>query len=403
VAGLLKGVRVLESASLIITPVVGEYLAYEGADVIKLESPGRGDYLRDFLGQVKPHRRGHSPAYLRINLNKRSVAVDLKTSEGQEIFSKLLATTDVFFDGNQAGGVDRLGLGYQDLVKAKPDIIYARLSGFGYTGPYAKVPTHGMSMHAVAGGLQVERGEDGYFQQTGGNMGTGWGGVWNTAFAIVAALYRREKTGKGAYIDVGIADASTNVPLVSPDRMGQDDSGVAGAGYGGVHPKYNFYETADGKVVLAALIEHHFYDHFCRGVGREDLLEEGKGFKSTSLRIDWGPESLRAELRDIFLTKTRAEWMVFAAEHDTAIAAVNTAEDLATDPHLSFRGAVVEHEHPTAGMLSYSGNPVKVEGEQFEVTHHAPALGEDTVEVLSELGYGRQQIDEWKEKDVVAF
>jgi crotonobetainyl-CoA:carnitine CoA-transferase CaiB-like acyl-CoA transferase len=399
----LKGVKVIESASLLITPAVTQHLAYEGADVIKLESPGRGDYLRDFLGQVKPHRRGHSPAYLKINSNKRSAAIDLKTSEGQQIFSKLLATSDVFFDGNLVGAVERLGLGYQDLVKAKPDIIYARLSGFGSTGPYATVPTHGMSMHAVAGGLVVERRPDGYFHQTGGNTGTGWGGIWDTAFAIAAALYRREKTGKGAYIDVGVADASMNVPLVSPDRIVLDDAGVPGSGYGGDNPKYNFYETADGKVVLAALIEHHFYEHFCRGVGREDLLEEDKGFKSTALPIDWGPESLRSELRDIFMTKTRAEWMTFAAEHDTAIAAVNTAQDLAIDPHLSFRQAVVEHKHPTGGVLTYAGNPVKVEGEQFEITHHAPALGEDTVEILTELGYGPEQIDEWKASCVVAY
>jgi crotonobetainyl-CoA:carnitine CoA-transferase CaiB-like acyl-CoA transferase len=399
----LKGVRVIESASLLITPAVTQHLANEGADVIKLEGPGRGDYLRDFLGQIKPHRRGHSPAYLRINSNKRSAAVDLKTSEGQGIFSKLLGTSDVFFDGNMVGAVERLGLGYKDLVKAKPDIIYARLSGFGSTGPYAKVPTHGMSMHAVAGGLVVERRPDGYFSQTGGNTGTGWGGVWDTAFAIAAALYRREKTGKGAYIDVGVADASVNVPLVSPDRIAQDDSGVLGSGYGGDNPKYNFYETADGRVVLAALIEHHFYEHFCRGVGREDLLEEGKGFKSTLLPIDWGPESLRVELRDIFITKTSAEWMTFAAEHDTAIAVVNTASDLATDPHLSVRQAVVEHEHPTGGVLAYAGNSIKVEGEQFEITHHAPALGEDTVEILTELGYGPEQVDEWKASGVVAF
>jgi crotonobetainyl-CoA:carnitine CoA-transferase CaiB-like acyl-CoA transferase len=411
-AGLLHGVRVIESAQLLITPQVTQWLADEGADVIKFESPERGDYLRDFLGQVKPHTKGHSPAYLSINKNKRSIAANLKTVEGRQIFDALLATTDVFFDGNAAGAVEKLGLDYESLRAIRPDLIYARLSGFGATGPYAPVPTHGMSMAAVSGNVAWHRTDDGYFDhgptgaragESGGGGGFGtFPGVIETAFAIAAALFRRATTGKGAYIDVGVADAGVNPALVPPDRIGADASGFAGAAVGGANPKYNLYETKDGKPLLVALIEHHFYEAFCRGVGREDLLAEEVGFKSRKIGIDWGPESLRDELRDVFLTRTREEWMRFAAEHDVVLAPINGAADLQSDPHLVARDAIITHEHPTAGPLTYRANPIKVAGEQFEVFHHAPALGEDTDDILRELGFGANQIETWRSAGVVA-
>jgi crotonobetainyl-CoA:carnitine CoA-transferase CaiB-like acyl-CoA transferase len=166
VAGLLKGVRVLESAQLIITPVASQLLADEGADVIKVESPFRGDYLRDFLGQVKPHKRGHSPGFLAVNRNKKSIAVDLRKPEGKAIFERLLQESDVFFDGNAPGAVEKLGLSYEEVKKMKPDIVYARLSGFGADGPYAPVPTHGVSMSAVAGNRYAEKDERGYVNLT---------------------------------------------------------------------------------------------------------------------------------------------------------------------------------------------------------------------------------------------
>jgi crotonobetainyl-CoA:carnitine CoA-transferase CaiB-like acyl-CoA transferase len=397
-AGLLRGVKVIESAQLFTGDYAGQLLADEGADVVKLESPFRGDYLRDFLGQMKPHTRGHSPLHMILNRNKRSVAVDLRTDEGKKIFWRALSDTDVFLDGNTTGAVDRLGIGYEAQRKVKPDIIYAQVTGLGASGPYAGVPTHGQSMSSVAGVSSYEPGADGYPRRSDDSSKVISGGQpvvegpLYLAFGIAAALYRRQRTGEGACIDVGASDATISaawmsvVQKMNGDRIGADETGVGGASTGGANSKYNVYETKDGRFLLVALIEHHFWEHFCHGIGREDLLEEGVGYASKKVAIDWGPPALRDELRSIIETRTAEEWMDFASEHDVVMAPVNSVSDLRSDPHLSVREAIIDYEHPTGGTVTVTGNPIKVAGEHYTVALPAPALGQHTDEFLSDLG-----------------
>lgn len=398
-ANLLAGVRVIESAQLFTGDYAGQLLADEGADVVKFESPFRGDYLRDFLGQMKPHTRGHSPLHMILNRNKRSVAIDLRTEAGMAAFWRCLERTDVFLDGNTTGALDALGIGYQAQRKVKPDIIYAHVTGLGASGPYARVPTHGQSMTAVAGGNPVKLTPDGYFERSSdyaNNIATVNEvvvGPLYLAYGIAAALWRRATTGEGAYIDVASSDAGlaagwmSVVNQLNKERIGRDETGMAGASTGGSNSKYNLYEAKDGRVMLVALIEHHFYEKFCKAIGREDLLADDVGYASKSVAIDWGPPTLRPILRDVMKTRTASEWMELAAEHDFVVAPLNTVNDLFTDPHLRHREAVIETVHPSAGMVAMTGNPIKVEGQHYEVLRHAPALGEHTDEVLAELGY----------------
>ena len=406
-AGLLRGVKVIECAQLIITPVVGQYLADEGADVIKLESPFRGDYLRDFLGQVKPHKTGHSPGFLTVNRNKRSVAVDLRSPEGKDIFWRMLEDADVLYDGYAPGAMDKLGLGYDQIVARRPDIVYATLSGFGAAGPYAHAPTHGGSMSAVAGMSALEKGPDGVVRRAAGSSTTGGGGSGPlmVAFAIAAALYRRGQTGQGARIDVGVSDAyvagSQQAVFRAYNDIGDDETGESNAAAMGPRStKYTWYETKDNRFVLIALIEHHLYENFCRGLAREDLLDE-QYYVTKKIGIDWGPETLRPILEEIFRSKTQAEWAEFAVAHDTVVAPVNTIWDLRDDPHLKTREAIITYDHPTAGTLVDVGNPIKVDGEHYTVYHHPPALGEDTRPYLSSLGYSPEQLDNWATTGII--
>ena len=156
------GIRVVECAVLFNGDTVGMWLGDMGADVIKVESPEQGDYLRDMLGQIVPH---HSPAHLQVNKNKRSLTLDLRRDEGRDVFWDLLRTADVFVDGFLAGACDALGIGYERQREVKPDIVYCHCSGFGATGPYARVPTHGQMMNALAASVPLATGDDGLVRE----------------------------------------------------------------------------------------------------------------------------------------------------------------------------------------------------------------------------------------------
>jgi crotonobetainyl-CoA:carnitine CoA-transferase CaiB-like acyl-CoA transferase len=408
----LEGVRVLESATLFNGDHVGTLLGDLGADVIKIESPFQGDYLRDFLGQITPH---HSPAHVQVNKNKRSVTLDLRTAAGKEIFWRLLATADVFLDGNAGDALDRLGVGYAEQRKRKPDIVFCQVSGFGHGGAYGNVPTHGQMMNALAACTPMEMGEDGLTRpattpQSMGSMssageGTADAGIYG-AYHILAGLVRRLRTGEGCFIDVAGADACVASAWISAtyqlndtriaDRTtmpapGQSDLGSA---------KYQFYETADRKFILFCAIEHKFWDHFCQAVGRPDLAAR----KNASAPVDFaaGEVELRHELQRIFRTRTLEEWMKVAVEHDVAMGPAPTRlPELLDDPHMRQRQIFYEGEHPQAGPFTYVGQPAVIEGQDYEVWRPAPGLGEHTREVLAELDLTADQLDQLASEHVI--
>ena len=201
---LLEGVRVVECAVLFNGDQTGRLLGDLGATVVKVEAPGVGDYLRDFLGQITPH---HSPAHMYVNRNKRSMTLDLRSEAGRQVFFELIKTADMFVDGFAGDACARLGIGYEQQRAVKPDIIYAQCSGFGAHGPYASIPTHGQMMGALGGGVKLETGADGLVNDVGG-LGDGTVvGATNTALTALAALIRRDRTGEGAYIDGAGSDA----------------------------------------------------------------------------------------------------------------------------------------------------------------------------------------------------
>jgi crotonobetainyl-CoA:carnitine CoA-transferase CaiB-like acyl-CoA transferase len=403
VSDLLEGVRVVECAVLFNGDTVGMWLGDMGADVIKVESPMQGDYLRDMLGQIAPHQ---SPAHLQVNKNKRSVTLDLRRDEGREIFWDLLRTADVFIDGFLAGACDALGIGFERQRQVKPDIVYCHCSGFGATGPYARIPTHGQMMNALAAAVPLASGDDGLVRErpptepmggtTIGGDGTAAGAI-HAALHVAAALVRRDRTGDGCYLDAAGADGVVAQGWIGStyglnseritDRAGLRQPGDTER----TSAKYNFYAAADGRYVLFCAIEHKFWNRFCEAVGRPDLAGQEAG--DTPVDFAHRDEPLRRELQAIFASRTQAEWVAFAREHRLPLGpAHQRVAELRDDPQIAARQIIVEGEHPVAGAFTYVGEPVIVDGGPYRVRRPAPALGEHTDEVLAELGRSADDI-----------
>jgi crotonobetainyl-CoA:carnitine CoA-transferase CaiB-like acyl-CoA transferase len=408
--GLLAGVRVLESASLLNGDTVGMLLGDLGADVIKVESPHRGDYLRDFMGQVTPH---NSPAHLQVNRNKRSAAIDVRTDAGREVFWRLFDTADIFVDGNAAGALRRLGIGYEAQCQRNSAIIYASVTGFGAMGPYAAIPTHGMLMTALAGANPVARGDDGFMHPVApsGLGGTEMGGEATAAAAVhaalrvAAALYARERTGRGSHIDVAGADAviaqalTAVVYQLNDARLTERDSLPTIDGGVWTGAKYQFYETRDRRMIILAAIEQKFWSNFCTAIERPDLAApSGDGV------VDFGGSeaALREELIRVFASRDQAEWVNLAVTHRFPLgpAPVSLVE-MASDPHIRARSILVEDEHPDAGPFTYVGSAAVVDGQSFTVRRPAPALGQHTPEILRDLGFGDREIERLRAAHVI--
>jgi crotonobetainyl-CoA:carnitine CoA-transferase CaiB-like acyl-CoA transferase len=390
--GLLEGVQVVETGVLMTVDFLGRLLGDEGADVVKVETPQLGDYLRNIMTRLGPD---WSAFHVTLNRNKRSVTCDARTASGREVMAKLIARADIFITGNIGDTNAKLGLDYEMVKAINPRIVYCQATGFGASGPYAQVPTHGQMMDALGGGAPpMDLDEAGFVVPTGEPVASSGGvvvGPLYAAFAVAAALARAGRTGEGCYVDVSCADAviavkwQGAVAMLNPDKMDKawGTGGKTGGASGG-SAKYQYYETKDGDYILFCAIETKFWKNWCTAAGREDLLADHRA----DLVVDFaaGDDDLRREIQTTFHTKTAAEWMQIAVEHDIAMGPALRFDQIRDDAHLRHRDQVVVEHHPIFGDLLTLGNPVLVPGKEFSI-RSAPSHGQHTDEVLIELGY----------------
>jgi len=374
---LLKGIRVLDFSRLLPGAYATSKLADLGADVIKIEQPPAGDYLRE----AEPQMDGLGLFHINFNRNKRSIAIDLRTDEGSDVFRKLLLTADVFVEGGRPGAAARVGLDYESLRAVKPDLIYCSVSGYGQTGPYADLPSHGGNLEAATGFIDIAglgTGQSAAAPNVRVFMASQSGGT-HAALAIAAALVQRLTTGEGVYLDVSCWDGAISWHygnLTSLANLGTRFPGSEKLG-----AKYGCYRTSDDRWIAVGLVERKFWERFCEVGGRSDLAHRVKPGME-----DYGAEELRPEVATIIGARTQDEWMEIAIGEQLPLAPVLSPEELLENGHMAAREMMVDTQHPETGRRTrLMALPIKVGGQTFGIDRIAPGVGDHTEEILREL------------------
>ena len=385
----LAGVRVLE-CSLLGPAAITTPLADLGADVIKVESPA-GDYVRQMTWPIV---EGVSLMHLHVNRGKRSIVLDLKSDEGRDAFLRLADESDVVVEAMRPGALDRLGIGYDVVKERNPKVVFITISGYGATGPYKNLPSHGIAYDTWAGIVTPAQDDDGFcYMPEHVSIGINAGPLFG-ALGILAGIISARATGEGCRMEVAQSDAAAAFdwyrsetwkayerPTDEVTGNASDDYERRAPGTAGMREgvRYQLYEATDGHVLFMAS-EQAFWRNFCEGVDRMDLFERWPG--STYADHARNNRELQAELREIFAGRSCAEWLAFADEHNTTIAPVNTPKNLGEDPQFQDRLGWIGADVLGAEQLPL---PIKIVGAELPTPTKAPSLGQHTDEVFSEL------------------
>lgn len=373
----LADVRVLDLSRLLPGPFATLVLADLGASVDKIEDAQGGDYLRG----MPPWIAGESAAFQLLNRGKRSAVLDLKKPEGQAAFLRLLGAYDVLFEQFRPGVLDRLGLGHATLRAAHPRLILCALTGYGQTGPLAHRAGHDLNYLARSGVLGAHGPADRAPQVPGFQLADVSGGMWSV-IAIQAALLERARTGQGAVIDIAMTDGVLGFAVTAMASALANAPQTRGAELltGGIAP-YTTYTSKDGHPMTLAALEPKFWRSFCSGVGLEISLDA----------LIPGPHQagLREKVAAVFATKTREEWIAFAAERDCCLEPVLTPEELTRDPHLTARGLFFNLPSDR-GDIPQIRLPVTPKDATFTPP---PRAGEHTRAIFKDAGLTDEEID----------
>jgi alpha-methylacyl-CoA racemase len=391
----LEGVRVLDLSRLLPGGFCSLLLADFGADVVKVEDTGMGDYVR----WAPPAFEGADDTakgalFLALNRGKRSVRLDLKTDGGREALLRLARDADVLLESFRPGVLDRLGVGWDVLHEANPGLVYCAITGYGQTGPLRSRSGHDLNYLGLNGVLALTGEADGPPVQAGGQIADLGGGALMAAFGILTALRHRDRTGEGQLVDVSMFDGALSwLAMVAARVFAAGDRPRRGhEQLGGSLLCYRPYRCADGWVTLGAL-EPKFWRAWCAGVGREDLVER---------QFEPPGSAAHAEVGAIFAGRTRAAWEAFAAEHDCCLEPVLELEEALDSELVRAREMVLSFEQPGAGAVRGLGFPVKLSATPGAVRRGGPALGEHTREVLAAAGYDDEALDRLEAEGAIA-
>lgn len=391
----------LEPASL------GALLADLGADVVKVEPPGEGDYVRRMAWPIID---GVSILHWHCNRGKRSLGLDLRQDEAVQLYLDLVERADVVIEAMRPGALARRGITWERMQERNPALVFVTISGFGMTGPFTNLPSHGIAFDTWAAVAPVERDEEGFtYLGDHVSIGTKAAPVW-AALGVVSALLRARATGEGARLDIAQSDAAAAINWLRiegfrayerpedevtgnpSDNYERREPGVAGMKDG---VRYQVYESSDGYVLFMAS-EREFWQNFCNGIGRTELFEAHPGEKYADHAR--GNTALRRELWNIFRTRTTQEWVQFGVDVNVPIAPVHDARSITRDPQFQARFPWLPASEHGTDLLP---NPIKFVDEGLAPPRKAPTPGQHTDEVLRELGLDDARITELRGAGVV--
>lgn len=379
----LDDLVVVDATQALVGPLASQTLGDLGADVIKIERPGHGDLTRTYSPQYGDELSAY---FVSLNRNKRSVTLDLTSAKGQAVLHDLVAEADVFIQNFAPGNDEKFGASPERLTDLNEELIYCDVSGYGRDSPYADEKSFDIILQGESGMMSIT-GAEAQPARVGISI-CDISGAMTATYAIMTALYHRERTGDGQYIDLALLDTSFQFLLYhvtnyfatgeSPGRMGTR------------HPSlmpYQAFETEDSYIVVGVISERH-WPSFCRALDREEWIDDDR-YATFTDRIENRSE-LDAILDDVFATRTTAEWLEILETEDVPCTPLNSVEDLVDDPHIEQREMVTELEHPELGTFKSPANPVNFSSLDVDANAAPPRLGEHTDEVLRDLGYDEE-------------
>lgn len=390
----LENIKVLDLTRVLAGPYATMILGDLGADIIKVEMPVIGDDARHF----GPYMNNESAYFMSLNRNKRSMTLNLKSQTGKALLEEMVKHVDVLVENFRPGTMEKLGLGYEDLRKINPKLIYAASSGYGHTGPYSKRAAYDAVVQAMGGLMSITGKEGGEPTRVGTSVGDITAGLFTT-IGILAALNSRNETGEGQKVDVAMLDCQVAILENAISRYVV--TGEVPAPGGNKHPSivpFEPFETVDGQIMVAAGNDA-LWANFCTAIDTVPLCKDER-FATNPLR-DKNYKELRPLLSEAMKKKTTEEWQEILDKAGVPNGPINTVDKVVADPQVLAREMIMEIDHPVEGKLKVPGIPIKLSETPGDIRMTSPLLGQHTEEILKELlNYDDAKIEELKKENI---
>ena len=393
-AAALEDIKVVDLTRTLAGPFCTMLLGDMGADVVKIEEPSQGDETRNWT----PFWNSESTQFVTFNRNKRSMTVNLKEPEGVELVRQIAADADVMIESFRAGALERMGLGYDDISAINPRIVYCSISGYGRTGPMADMPGYDLIIQAYSGLMHLTGEPDRLPLRVGFSLVDLFAGMMAYG-TVVTALRQRDHTGKGQWVEASLLDGQVAALSYHATRYlgtGEDPQRM-GSGHPSLVP-YQSFASSDGYFILGCA-NQSLWERMCRGIGREDLLEDPR-FVTNTERVAHREECVGI-LMEVFKHKSTEYWVELINGAGVPCGPINRVSEVVTNPQVLARNMIAEMEHPNVPNLKTPNSPLKLTDSPAAIRRPPPLLGQHNDEVLAEHGFTAEQIADLRARGVI--